>query len=395
MRHLRMVGTVALGAILGCASNRVSWGGTRMPRAELPRVGGEPIARGAEPEKPKKEEPKKAPARPGLRAAAYDDFGLPEPEGTITVSVMARVNAQPILSEEVIGAASGRLLEMRQRLPQSEWPAAQTQIIKAELEQVINRELILQAAQARIPPRGMEKVKEIANKEFDTVLRKRKQQLKVATDEEFKELLAKNGISIEEERRQFERTFVMREFINLLIRKKIDEIDREDLLDYYREHPKEFDRSEHVVWQHIFIDVDRFSSRDEARQHAEAVHRAVQTIERHEAFAPLAEKHSHGPSQYRKGEGEGNERGLIRPVEVEGLVFSLKPGETGPLTEVDRGFHIVRVVEHTPGGRVSFDQACAEIRKKLQNKIFQAEHARIIEELRAKAHIESAIRTGK
>ncbi len=394
MRRFRMVGMMALAALLGCTSNRLSWAGGRLPRAELPRPGIEAATRAAEPENEKKAEAKK-PVRPGLRAAAYDDFGLPEPEGTITVSVMARVNGQPILSEEVIGAASGRLLEMRQHLPQSEWPAAQTKIIKNELEQVINRELILQAAQARIPPRGLEKVKEVASKEFDGMLRKRKQQLKVSTDEEFKELLAKNGISIEEERRQYERTFIMREFINLLIRKKIEEIDREDLLEYYKEHAKEFDRPERAVWQHIFIDVDRFPNREEAKQHAQEVHRQVQSIQRHEAFGPLAEKHSHGPSQYRKGEGEGNERGFIRPVEVEGTVFGLRPGETGPLVEVDRGFHIVRVVEHTSGGRVPFDQACSEIRKKLQNKLFQDEYTRIIEELKAKAHIESAIRLGK
>jgi parvulin-like peptidyl-prolyl isomerase len=189
-------------------------------------------------------------------------------------------------------------------------------------------------------------------------------------------------------RRQFERSYVAMEYVRSLIKTKIDAIDRTDLLEYYRKNPKEFDRPETVKWQHIFLDVDRFPNPTAARAKAESLLAQVQSLKRDEDFAALAEEHSHGPSRYRKGEGEGTRRGQIRPPEVEQLVWSLKPGQAGPIVETSRGFHIVRVIEHQPGGRVPFEVACPDIRRKLQNQMGQDEYKRLVKELRAKAHIE-------
>jgi parvulin-like peptidyl-prolyl isomerase len=101
------------------------------------------------------------------------------------------------------------------------------------------------------------------------------------------------------------------------------------------------------------------------------------------------------PSRLRKGEGEGNERGQIRPADVEETLFKLGGSQLGPLIETPHGFHIVRVSEHTPGGKTSFEVACPDIKKRLQNKMGQAEYKRIIEELRAKAHIENYLQSPK
>lgn len=311
--------------------------------------------------------------------------------GVLTARVVARVNGQPILFEELVNAASWRLDEIRGQVPQEHWAELEAHVYKAELEELINRELLMQDALTRVPASALEKVKEAGSKEFDKSLRKQREQLKLKSDDELRRYYETKGQSLAEMRRQFERGFVAQEYMRNLIMDKIDNIDREDMLEYYRKHPDLFNKPETFNWQHIFVDVDRFASREAARQHAQNVHRQVQQIKRAEEFAALAEQHSHGTSKYRKGEGDGNRRGIIRPTELEPYLVKLQNGQVGPLIETERGYHIFRLVEHNPGGKVPFATACIEIKQRIKNERGSEEVKRITKELRAKALIENQL----
>jgi parvulin-like peptidyl-prolyl isomerase len=336
------------------------------------------------------------PAHPGLKSAIGGEFGLPEPRGSIRASVVARVNGEPILFEEIENLTEPQRQELQAKVPASQYPLYETKLLREALEQVIDREIIYQEAKSQIRPQFMEKIKEIADKEFDTNMRKRKEQMKFS-DEELRYFLHKQGTSYEEQRRLFQRNFIAQEFMRNQVRGKIETIEREQLLDYYYRNKHEFEKTEQVFWQHIYIDAERFKTSGEARRQAEQVHRAVQACRTKEEFAALADKHSHGLA-WRKGEGEGTERGQIRPPEVEDIVFGLKAGEVGPLIEARlgsssavRGYHIVRVVDHQAAGKVAFEAAVKDITRKIQNKNFQTEYTRIMKELRAKAYIENAL----
>jgi parvulin-like peptidyl-prolyl isomerase len=333
--------------------------------------------------------PRTPPIQPVARPRAADGAG-PSP-GVVTASIVARVNGQPILREELMNAASWRLEETKPRVPPAQWEEVEQKILEAEMEDLINRELLWQDATNRIKAKGIEKVREFAQKDFEAQLRRQKEQLKLKTDEELRDYLEKQGRSLEEMRRQFERSFLAMEYVRSMVKEKLELIDREAMLEYYQSNPKEFNKPERVVWQHLFIDIDRIPKPYQGREYAEMVWGKLKALKRTEEFAPLCEEFSHGPSRYRNGEGEGNERGQIRPAELEDLVFQLKPGQVGPIVEASNGFHMVRVAEYTPGGKVSFENACGEIKKKLQNQIGQTEYKRMIKELRDKAHIENLL----
>lgn len=315
------------------------------------------------------------------------------PGSQTLASVVARVNGQPILREELYNAASWRLEELRPRVPPAQWAEVEADVLRQELEQLIDRELLLQDATSRVRPKLIEKVTESASKDFDALLKKQKAQLGLKSDEELQSYLEKRGNSVEEMRRQHVRGYIAMEYVRSLIRDKLNQISREDLIEYYRQNPKEFEKPERVVWQHIFVDRYVFSSEEEARQTAERVHAQARSLTT-EQFAALAEDPNinRSPSRLRRGEGEGTQRGQISPPEVEDALFRLRPGQVGPLIETDKGFHIVRVVEYTPGRKIPFDQACPDIRKRLQNRIGQQEYKRILEELRSKAHIENYLK---
>lgn len=380
MRRLRLVGMTLTVTLLGCGWDRPGLAADQL----LPRASETP---------PVQVRPQSPPAEPGAVQKVELPLRNADPAsgGVVLASVLARVNGQPILAEEVRNAASWKLEELRARVPAGQWASVQAEVMKAELEQIIDRELLLQDAQNRVRPKIIEKVRESAEKEFDGLLKKQKAQLNLKTDEELQAYLERNGNSLDEMRRQHVRAYLAMEYVRSLIRNKLDEVSREQLLEYYRDNPKEFEKPERVIWQHIFIDRYIFSSADEARRQAEMVHARVRTLST-EDFAAVAEDPNinRSPSRLRKGEGEGNERGMIRPPDVEQALFQLTGGQTGPIIESPNGFHIIRCVEHTPGGRTSFERACPDIRRKLQSKISQAEYKRIVDELRARAHIENA-----
>ena len=74
------------------------------------------------------------------------------------------------------------------------------------------------------------------------------------------------------------------------------------------------------------------------------------------------------------------------PAQVEATVWTLKPGEVGPLIDMGFGYHIVRVAERKYAGLRPFDHDCqAEIRRKLTSQIADREYKRMVDDLKRKA----------
>jgi hypothetical protein len=140
------------------------------------------------------------------------------PAGQVIATVVARVNGQPILREELMNAASWRLEEAMPRVPPNQWAEIEEKILQAELEDLINRELLWQDATNRIKAKGIEKVREFAQKDFESQLKRQKEQLGLKTDEELRDYLYKQGRSLEEMRRQFERSFLAMEYVRSMVK---------------------------------------------------------------------------------------------------------------------------------------------------------------------------------
>ncbi|GBD35140.1 Chaperone SurA [bacterium HR36] len=348
---------------------------------------------------------------PTVAPPANPSLGAP-PEGKTQLltkplgGVLARINGEPILEEEVRSLAHWMLEDYVQRVrPASLNDEAERRALEVEvsrrlgevLEQIIDRELLYQEAEKRVPPRGMELVRKAAQQEIDKQLLRRRQQMGLRSEDELREYLAQHRISLEALRRQVERSLIADEYLRALVRPKFEQIDRRQLWDYYQRHQQKFERPERVEWQYIFISAREGARHlrpgepadpNKARAQAEFVYALARQTKTAEEFARLAEQYSDGPS--RTGEGVGQDLKTIRPAELAGVVWNTPPGQVGPLIAAPdgRGYHIFRVNKHEPARVIPFEEACLEIRRRLQNEIFLAERARILRELRSKAHIE-------
>lgn len=368
--------------LLGChgAPSLVAQGKADLlfpPAGSLPQGTGNPPARAAN--------------APGMQqpSGAIQQTSNTLPKGTVKSRVIARVNGSPILEEEIISATNMMMNEAKKRIAQQYWAQLERELSQKALDDLVTEEAIIQDAAIKIPPPAMKNIQEVGNKEFDKIMRRDKEVVKLKTEDEIKEYFNNQGKSIDLMRRQFVRSFIATQWIRELCRDKSDtETTRERLLEYYRANPNEFLKKERVVWQHIYIDVDRYSSVQAARKVAETAWQLLRNAKTDKEFNDIVEKYADGISKARSGSGEGNFRGDIRPTELERFVFDQPTGGQGPLVETSRGYHLFRVIEHTPEEMISFEKVCNDLKRKMEDRIYQAEFTRLSKQIKDKAYIE-------
>ncbi len=312
----------------------------------------------------------------------------PAIEGQVTVHARALVNGIPILDDELKQACYQQLI-LAERLQEPEKSATRSKIIRAELDKLIERELIISDALGKLKqrPQAVEKLKEAAGKEFEKQVRSMKERanqggFKCETDEEFVALLEQQGLTLDALRRQSERGFMAMEYMRHRIFPTIEKVlTHQTIRQYYDEHPGEFQSEDLVKWQDIFVSFAKYPTPAEAKHMAEDL---AARAAKGEDFAELSKKYDDGDSGiYRQGAGLGQRHGEIKPPEVEQILFRMREGEVGPIVETFSGFHVIRLQEREYAGLHPFDDKTQqEIKKKLQGIIADREYKRIVEELK-------------
>lgn len=371
-----LAGQFALG---GCqAAERPSIDGFRPDFTTLLKLPGSEsaVARG--------QKPGQAPPR-SLLELGPETPGNREARGA---RIRATVNGEAILEEEVVAAAIQGLAGARN-------DAERAEVLKQKLDELIERELLLQDAIARLSKRGgmrfYRELEKVADREFERQWLHRLMRANNVTDEQvFVRMLRDQGLPVDLIRRQWIRSFIAMEYMRTRVEPYLNKIGPKEILEYYDKHPEEFLVQDEVVWQDIFIATSRHGgSPQAARQFADVL---ANRIRKGEDFVRLAKEFDNGDSSLRdNAEGIGRKRGEINPPQAEALLFQLKDGEVGPLVEIETGYHIVRLLKRTYAGRKPFDDATQkQIREKLKGLAFQQEMKRLIHELKSQAVIEVA-----
>lgn len=305
-------------------------------------------------------------------------------------TIRAVVNGEPILEEEVRVSCIQQLAAARTSTEQQE-------ILKQALEVLIDRELLLQDAIAKLErggPQGkkfLDKLREVANEEFDKRwLKPIMKQNHIESREEFAALMQKSGVSLDLMRRWFQRNFMAQEYLRSRVEPHISRIGHTDIAEYYNSHSDEFTQPDSVDWQDIFIDATQHADRAAARRFADSL---VERLRQGEDFSKLSKEYDNGTSgRFRNGDGQGHKHGEIHPTEAEPVLFRMHDGDV-EIVERPRGFHIVRLVKRQVAGPIPFDGKVQKgIRDKLRVQVFQREMKGIVTELKRKAVIDAPVR---
>jgi parvulin-like peptidyl-prolyl isomerase len=386
--HTLVASIAVFGALAGCQADRAGLLVAQAPPAAVagPAAAAPPVERMQKPD------------GEGVKQASFSGLLDRQPEavpdkeaGELVAAIRATVNGVPILDQEVV-SASFQMLQEVNTLPEPDRSRQAALLKNKVLDMLIERELILQDFNNRFSKgpgvKFQEKLKEAGEKEFERqVLRGAKKKFNLKTDDDLKKFLATQGVSLESLRRQYERQFIYQQYLQFLVGPKVDRIGHEEIYEYYRTHPEEFQSQDKVQWQDIFVAANRFPSREAARQFAEGLRAQARAGK---DFAALAREHDMGTSSYQGGQGIGEKRGEVRPREAEPVLFQLKDGEIGSLVELESGFHVIRVVKREYAGPMPFNSEATQesIRDKLKNAVSERERKSLVADLWRKATIE-------
>jgi peptidyl-prolyl cis-trans isomerase D len=136
-----------------------------------------------------------------------------------------------------------------------------------------------------------------------------------------------------------------------------------DLRDYYEQNKARYTVAEERRARHILVASDKDASAEakgKAKARAEAL--LAEARKSPGSFAELAKKNSADTgSATQGGDLDWSARGGMASKALEDAVFSLKPGEIGPLVETEFGFHVVKLEAVRGGDTKSFDSVRASI----------------------------------
>jgi parvulin-like peptidyl-prolyl isomerase len=209
-----------------------------------------------------------------------------------------------------------------------------------------------------------------------------KKENNIASDEDLNQQLRKEGMSLDDLKRNIERSILTREVLRRELEAKMN-VTEADARAEYEARKADYVHQPSVRLQEIVV-----PGAAGAAAAAELARRARAG----EDFAELARQHSTGPTRQSGGELGQVSRGDMA-AEIEKVAFALPAGGiSDPLPAAGGGWRILRVAEKTEGRTVPFAEAKDEIVRRMGIARIGQEKEAYLEELRKTALVELRVR---
>ena len=272
--------------------------------------------------------------------------------------IAAEVNGEIILYSEV----RERLFQMTSASGSADKSGKKDE--SKALENLIDEKLIVQL--------GKEKQIEVSEREVDAMAERFRVRVG-ASEEQFKKLLAAEGLTVQRYKEMLRDQLLSRKVISREVQGQVKLTD-EDIAEYYKKHLDEFKTAPVIHVRHILLIVKEYAS--DARQKAvlNEIKRIRKEIIDGLDFAEAAKKYSEGPSGPNGGDlGKVSPGAMVKSFEK--AAFALKAGEVSEPVRTRFGYHLIKVDSRVE----SKLRPLEEVRKEVENKIYK----QIVSEVRA------------
>jgi peptidyl-prolyl cis-trans isomerase SurA len=164
-------------------------------------------------------------------------------------------------------------------------------------------------------------------------------------------------------------------------------VNDQELENYYRSHPQEFEGEEEIHVRHIFLPLPENASRAEVTQVQDEGNAILDRLRAGADFSKVAKEASRGPSAEAGGDLGWLRRGTIQK-QLEDTAFALKDGQFSGLVRAGNGVHILRVDERRKMPGRSFADVKGTIRDRLIDEQAAKYREQYVAERRREARIE-------
>jgi peptidyl-prolyl cis-trans isomerase SurA len=298
---------------------------------------------------------------------------------TSQVKVVATVGPDIIVTDEEVSMMMKQRAKDYIALTGDERKAKEKECYREELRKLIERELLLNDFLSKVKknkPQMIDELWDRAARMTDDHLRVLKKMFNLKTEAELTAEMERQGLSYKLFRRQIERESMVSQFLSSVLREKNGTPTVQEVHAYYDQHQNEFQSTDRVKFQDLFVANGRFNSTAEAKAYADDLWKKLLAGA---DFVTTVKEKGHGDSLLREGAGVGEKRGEIRPAELEETVFSIKAGNISAVVPTESGYHIIKVLERDVAGVRKFDDKLqSEIRTKLMNQGLKVERDKMV-----------------
>ncbi len=292
--------------------------------------------------------------------------------------VVAVVNDSIILQSELDARLVPVVQEAQQIADPAERRRRMAKLSSQVLDEMVNEELIVQAAEAA-------KI-EVDSSEVQAALDEIKQQNNL-DDAGLQQALAQQGYTLQGYKADLRRQLLRLRAVNQLVAPKVQVTD-EDIHARYDQLQRRSEAVSAVQLSHILIKLPEHPTEQQLTEAKEKAAKAMDRVKNGEAFAAVAKDASEDPSTAANGGELGwFQRGSINP-DWEQIVFSMNKGDMrGPVTG-PQGLHVFYVTDVKQSELKPFDQMKDQLQRELRRRELDKQTQTWTEELRKKAYID-------
>ncbi len=308
----------------------------------------------------------------GVAAAVSFVLVLPAFGAELVERIVARVNDRLITQTEF-----DKRVAAAQHAPNA--PTDPAQLKKEVLDDLIREKLLDERA------RELGSGVLATDAEVEEAVERVKRQYNLATDQEFDAALASSSMTRDDLKRQMKETITLQKVIGRDVTGKMDVSDDMLRLEYERQKDQLYKVPPQARVYEIVI---RFPPND-----ASARERAVARIEEARAkiaggakFEDVAKEYSEGNAKSRGGDLGTVSRGELLPA-LDATVFADPPQEAPPPVLQPGSVHLFRVVDRHPAGYKPFAAVSEDLKKRINENLYDKRFSEFIEHLRREAYI--------
>jgi len=240
----------------------------------------------------------------------------------------------------------------------SELKTADTKVFQStSLSFLIEKKLQLQAAKKK----GVS----VTNAEVDEALDDIKKMNKFTSEEEMKEALLKEGISIEDYKKEITEQLIILKVVNREVKSKISISDK-DIENYYQSHKGYFKIQESVRIGYVNVPVKSSDSEEEVQKALRIITTILGDLNNNVSISELKRRYSDTRDINFVSDLGFVKKGDLMP-ELENPAFSLKEGEISDVIKTSTGFYIIKKIEVKKTEYKSID----EVKDNIRDAVFQ------------------------
>lgn len=223
----------------------------------------------------------------------------------------------------------------------------------------------------------------ISEKEIDQTIERIKE-ANFYTDEDLRAALAKDGLTMEEYRKQMKEQILRKRLVNLKVTSKIV-ITKEDVKSYYENHSDKYGGEKKYHLRNIIMKVSPLVDEKEKLEVKTRMDEVLAKLKAGQSFETMAMTYSESLAS------EGGDLGLFGLYELlpqlQKAIKGIKAGEFTPVLDTEQGYQIFFVQEIVNTPEKPLEEVSPEIERILFNEIVDNKFQSWLEDLRKQSHI--------